>query len=283
MKPILYVILIASLLFGSTVLSQGYPTVRCGDSVTTEFTESFQTLVYSVALRPGDTIRVSANRTFDYLEFGVGSYTGIYAPSGSKIDGFTGSNGVISVSSGALGERGDYQIHFRNYEAYGEFQFAVSCTRDGAEFDESVTIQIMPTNQSDSIESQFSGIGFPGLLPVDFSSVARIPLTSDSSSITGAITTNGQEILGYTLDADTGSRVDLTINRLSGNLSIGVVVLSEDNKTIFQASLVTSTSLTTSLILPSSGRYTFGIFRIELVPLDNPEATAFELSVKLGG
>ena len=55
-------------------------------------------------------------------------------------------------------------------------------------------------------------------------------------------------------------------------------VLSANNEVVFQASLVTSESLSTRLTLPSAGQYTIGVFRIDLLPPASPEATAFQIT-----
>ncbi|MEZ4670318.1 MAG: hypothetical protein R3E39_20620 [Anaerolineae bacterium] len=123
-------------------------------------------------------------------------------------------------------------------------------------------------------------IGFPGLAPVDFSAVAKIPMIANVP-MTGAVAADGNIILGYTLDAAANDTLALSFTRLSGNLNLGLVVLSADNKIVFQASLVTSSELTTKFTLPSVGQYTIGVFRIDLLPPAAPEPTAFQLQATL--
>jgi len=48
-------------------------------------------------------------------------------------------------------------------------------------------------------------------------------------------------------------------------MNFGLVVLSESNEVFFQASLVTSESLSTRFTLLATGQYTIGVFRISLV------------------
>ncbi len=98
----------------------------------------------------------------------------------------------------------------------------------------------------------------------------------------GAVTATGGETIGFTFDANAGDKVDLTFSRIQpGNLNLGLAVLSPDNKVVFQASLVTSESLTTRFTLPSVGTYTIGVFRIDLLPPDNPQPTAFQVQATL--
>ncbi|MCB0124309.1 MAG: hypothetical protein KDE58_18765, partial [Caldilineaceae bacterium] len=69
--------------------------------------------------------------------------------------------------------------------------------------------------------------------------------------------------------------------RVSGNMNLGLVVLSAENEVFFQASLVTSTSLATTFTLPTAGTYTIGVFRISLVEPEAVEPTVFQLQGSL--
>jgi len=119
--------------------------------------------------------------------------------------------------------------------------------------------------------------GFPGLSPVDFASAVNLPLVA-ATPMTGVITVTGDEILGFQFDASAGDSLALDFSKLSGNLNLGLVVLSAGNEVVFQASLVTSESLSTRLTLPSMGQYTIGVFSIDLLPPASPEATAFQIT-----
>jgi hypothetical protein len=163
---------------------------------------------------------------------------------------------------------GDGTNTFGTY--FGAYTLFLGCTlRDGTVIQPGDTpSQESSSSSTSSSEPQapvFSGVGFPGLAPVDF---ARIPMIANTP-MTGAITPTGGEIL------------DLTFTRLSGNLNLGLVVLSVDNQVVFQASLVTSQTLSTRFTLPSAGTYTIGVFRIDLLPPAAPEATAFQLQASL--
>jgi hypothetical protein len=69
----------------------------------------------------------------------------------------------------------------------------------------------------------------------------------------------------------------LNYTRVSGNMNLGLVVLSETNEVFFQASLVTSESLATTFALPEAGQYTIGVFRISLVGQDEVVPTVLQL------
>jgi hypothetical protein len=89
------------------------------------------------------------------------------------------------------------------------------------------------------------------------------------------------QILGFTLDAAAGDTLDLSYTRVSGNMNLGLVVLSESNEVFFQASAVTSEALSTRFTLPTAGKYTIGVFRISLVEPAKVEPTVFQVQGEL--
>ena len=62
-------------------------------------------------------------------------------------------------------------------------------------------------------------------------------------------------------------------------MNLGLVALSEN--IFFQASLVTSESLSTTFTLPEAGEYTISVFRISLVEPEEVEPTVFQLQGRL--
>ena len=62
-------------------------------------------------------------------------------------------------------------------------------------------------------------------------------------------------------------------------MNLGLVALSEN--IFFQASLVTSESLSTNFTLPEAGEYTISVFRISLVEPEEVEPTVFQLQGRL--
>jgi hypothetical protein len=94
----------------------------------------------------------------------------------------------------------------------------------------------------------------------------------------GTITPGNSDITAFNFEANAGDVMQLDFNRLAGNLNLGLVILSANNEVVFQSSLVTSQTLSTRLTLPSAGQYTIGVFRIDLLPPANPEATAFQIT-----
>jgi hypothetical protein len=218
------------------------------------------------------------------------------------------------INSGILSATGKYTIRVINFQFYtyyydrddynspsnaggvGAYTVYIGCTlRDGTVINPGDTASEIteatatPTEYINPLGElvatftptpSFSGIGFPGLSPVDFSQAFLFPLIVGQSN-NGQMPTNANAVVGYTLDAAASDILDLTFTRLSGNLNLGLVVLSSDNQVVFQASLITSTTLNTRFTLPSAGQYTIGVFRIDLIPPETPEATAFQLQGSL--
>lgn len=272
--------------------------VNCGNIIEGNFESNFEVHNYTLELNAGDQFQASVTPFGDRLRTAtllVGPTQLIVAI--SDTNGNFGDDGLYrrleveptpTVNSGVLDARGKYQIEINNFSwnyglrdsgGIGVYTLFIGCTlRDGTVINPGdAPSTTPPQNNSNNNTSSFSGTGFPGLAPVDFSNVAKVPVSVG----VGAVTPNGGEILGFTLDASAGDTLALTFTRLSGNLNLGLVVLSADNRVVFQASLVTSSELTTKFTLPSTGQYTIGVFRIDLLPPTAPEATAFQVTATL--
>ncbi|PJF39141.1 MAG: hypothetical protein CUN54_09370 [Phototrophicales bacterium] len=135
----------------------------------------------------------------------------------------------------------------------------------------------MPNEPINSPSNAFSGFGFPGLASVDFNNGITIPFNAGVPNA-GSIAPGFDSVFGFDLDAKGGDVFDMTFARTSGNMNLGVAILSSSNQIVFQASLVTSETLSTRLTFPADDRYTIGVFRIDLLPPDVPEATGFQIT-----
>ncbi len=270
----------------SGVYAQLETEVECGMIVENEFLKREEDHIYTLTMEPGSSFNVSAEAVGDNLMINilVEGPTGVLL----KESAFEKSP---SINSGALSSsKGKYSIKITNRHLYslvaGLYTLSIGCIqRNGKAINPGDIPQPTPTpaplptptprSALPPGASDFSGVGFPGLAPVDFSSVAEIPLLLDTV-MTGVIPT-GNEILGFTLDAAAGDTLDLSYTRVSGNMNLGLVVLSESNEVFFQASLVTSEALSTRFTLPVAGQYTIGVFRISLVEPEDAEPTVFQL------
>lgn len=254
--------------------------VNCGDIIESEFTDNFQEHFYRLDLNIGDQVTVQAvslEANSDLLQIRLA----VFDASNSRL-GETENSRETSFRTDLLRYRGINTIRVQNWWrvnmqntplGIGRYSLYVGCTLRTGTIIEPGDTEI---GRDKPIDTAFSGFGFPGLAPVDFANVARLPIPA-GIPMSGAITPSGNEILGYQFDASEGDTVEIAFNRLSGNLNLGLVVIDENSHVIFQASLVTSETLTSRFTIPTSGQYTAGIFRIDLLPPDSPEATAFQV------
>ncbi len=294
MRRVMLILFLSVVLVNAqSVYGQTSSRVECGNIATAEFAESKSVLTFQIELSPGYKLWFETERFGDYLLFNVVSNvkskgSGLLAPSGAVVvsardELFNFSDSYlpnIALETGVLGERGLYTIQLANEEAVGAFRLRIGCVTDtGTVINPGdVAPPAPPTPVLPTLPANF--VGFPGLAPVDFASAIPLPLIA-GTPMTGAVTPTGGEVFAFALDASGGTNLDLTVNRLSGNLNLGLVVLSANNEVVFQASLVTSQTLNTRFTLPAAGQYTIGVFRVDLLSPAAPEATAFQVQAAL--
>lgn len=256
----------------------------CGSTLTTEFTNIAELHTYTIEMGPEDkSFMVTVQPFGDYLKTilvvkdpseKVIAQTRIStSPVGEAIISSTGQYKVIVANR-------DFDT-FGNFPGYtigglGIYTVFVSCvTMDGRIINPADNLATIPTPQATASDSGSTLIFDTS--SVDLANAIKIPLIN-ATPMVGAIGPDGSQIYGFTLDANAGDIFDITVTRISGNLNLGVVVLSSDNKVVFYGGLITSESLSTRLTLPSAGQYTIGIFRVDLLPPDAPQATAFQVT-----
>jgi len=294
---------VGSLIFTSLTQVHAQSTataVNCGDVIEGEFTKNIEGFSYTIDLAPGDSVVINGSQIGDKLKYAVG----LFSPTGLEIgrskDGYVSKSpsvesGILSgrgmylirVANSYLGSDGDVSTNLSYTGGTGVYSLAISCKLKGGKFigpsgatestDETAPNTSVVTNTQPST-LPFSGNGFPGLAPVDFSNVTKIPLVT-SQSVTFSPT--GSDVFGLTVDAKAGDKFSLNYTRLSGNVNLGLAVLSASNEVIFQASLVTSDMLTTTFTFPTAGTYTIGLFRVNLVTVANPQPTQIVINGKI--
>ena len=273
----------------SGVYAQLETEVECGMIVENEFFKPAEDHIYTLTMEPGSSFNVSAEAVGDNLRIKIF----VEGPTGVRLK-ISELEKSPSINSGALSSsKGKYSIKINNGTIYDEplvglYTLSIGCIqRNGEVINPGDIPQATPTPAPlptatprsallDTLPT-FTGTGFPGLAPVDFADAVTIPLLLDEK-MTGVIPLDNQ-ILGFTLDAAAGDTLDLSYTRVSGNMNLGLVVLSAENEVFFQASLVTSASLATQFTLPAAGQYTIGVFRISLVEPAEVEPTVFQLMV----
>ncbi len=272
--------------------------VECGMTVQDEITVERRERWFSIDLVPGDTITVALTplgNTFDVDE-------AIYDPTGPLGDG---RNWIADVPGGGPGpgqtdilsvkvsSTGTYLIKIVGFgESIGAYTIAINCLLNNGTLIEptgdilsivddeiigSTSNSISSDQPLQSITLPADFVGFPGLPPVDFANGIAIPFIVGQAN-NGSIAPAFDSVFGFTLDANAGDKLDLTFTRLSGNLNLGLAVLSADNKIVYQASLVNTERMNALFTLPAAGTYTIGVYKIDLIPVDAPENTAFQLT-----
>ncbi|MBI1258874.1 MAG: hypothetical protein GC204_15500 [Chloroflexi bacterium] len=271
-----------------TALSQPHRTLNCGDIIEAETNSNQKIDTYTFTAPAGTTINAQIEPlapTFNVAAIAydeAGSQIQIWTEKAAGIpeiiNGFVlpSSNTSIQIGGVVPNETsGDPRLNTGGFGGYvGAYIIRLGCVlRDGTVIQPGQTSSPAVTTPNQA----FSGVGFPGLAPKDFSDGVMLPLTAGTPNA-GSITTNFASVFGYTFDAHANDTFDLDFKRLAGNLNLGLAVLSPDNKIVFQASLVTSDTLSTQFSLPSDGTYTIGVYKIDLLPPDAPENTAFQIT-----
>ena len=260
--------------------------VECGDIIEGEFTDTKEGHIYEIAMEPGDRVDFSIVPVGEYLRWIIR----IYDPGGSNIFNKAIGCSLPSTSAGKTGVlsgRGVYKIRISNFlrcagnGTLGVYTLHIGCTlRDGNVIKPGFSPRSAPPSKpssapSKTIPEDFKG--FPGLAPIDFSDSA-FPKLSLGIPLEGTIST-GNEVFGYRFDANQGESVDLNFKKESGNLNLGLVLLDQRSQVVFHSSLVITKTLTARLLLPTTGEYTLGVVRIELLPPSAPSTTSFTVEI----
>lgn len=275
----------------SVVHAQGRPgdvidvsSVQCGDIIDDEFMNSVEYRRFTIELNPGDQLSISAaplgERPTIRLAIADVNDTFIAYTVGSGNDRFAypelaPSLTDVSISSSAL-----HSIYVSNYSAdlaFGEpfganiesgdigvYTLYIGCTlRGGMVIEPGASVPPLGDGSSGDVGSSvpaFSGYGFPGVNPVDFSAGIEIPLNLGQSQ-TAPI---ANDVVLYTYSASAGETTKLSVSRVSGDISIGVTVIKRDtNEIIFFGGLPLGNNLSVELTFPSDGTYAIGLFRLD--------------------
>ncbi len=288
----------------ASIQAQDTVTLQCGDLFEAELIPSGDAEVfddYLLDVRAGTRIDLfveplgqNFNVSFivrDSLRNGVGYYNVGGAGVAESISNFSlgGSDQIIGVygvgpdSSREQTEHSIYNIaNDRAGQYVGAYVISLGCTfRDGTTIppganatDETGSASVAPVPTP-----IFSGFGFPGLAPVDFTQGVTLDATLGTPSA-GAINPGFVGIFGFAYDLEADQAVNLTFERTSGNGNLTLVVLSENNEVVFASALTTNNHVVTDFTVPTAGRYTVGIAETDLLPPASPESTAFNLTLE---
>ena len=278
---VLTVFMVGLLVLIRPVSAQESLKVQCGNFIESELSGNTKESIYRIDLVATDVIQVQVYPGGD----GFQVRAELIDPANNSLVTSSGPRDYNSeyIDNYAVAATGDYSIRVFSGKGIGTYRILIGCIlRNGTVINPDINIELPPQDtQNVSTSSLASSLtDFANRIPIEILDLATIPMIANVP-MTGGVAPDGSTILGYTFDAAANDTLALGFTRLSGNLNLGLVVLSADNKVVFQASLVTSSELTTKFTLPTAGTYTIGVFRIDLLPPDAPEATAFQLTAAL--
>lgn len=253
---------------GSVITDSRYvQELKCGEIVESYFEIDQEAHSYFVNLSSGDKIIVTGEVKQGYEET-INLDVRIFAPNGRQlVDPWYGDRIEASTT---IVDSGTHLVLAEGYGNYGgKYKLYVKCILSNG------TIVQPGDVSSDSVTDKTAGEdNLPA--PDNFSNIITLPLP-DNGSTNGIIKPDDTDVLGFAFEASADDVLDLTYTRSSGNLNLGLVVLSAKNdEIIFQASLITTKTLSTQIVLPSSGEYIIGVFRIDPLP-SGAKPTAFQL------
>ncbi len=285
-------ILVSLLLTLVPVNAQSARSLNCGDIIEGELTPNDSMHEYTINVQAGTTIDIIVepigNAFNPYLLF-YDSGGGEFALANANKAGvaeqlldyqISSTNSKLSVYGAFPNSEGRYASAG---EYFGAYIASLGCTlRDGTVINagDAAPPAVSNLTSPSSLASVFSGTGFPGLAPVDFTNGITIPFTAGVPN-TGSVSSGFEGVFGFTLDVNAGETYAFDFSKISGNLNLGIAILSPDNKIVFYGGMIASSRLATDVLFPSAGQYTIGVFRVDLLPPDTLEATAFQVTATL--
>ncbi len=250
--------------------------LQCGSIIESQF-KDYEYHRYYITFLRGDILNLSAEVAQGY-ESDLDVDVAVFADNGRDVVSGNSGNSVPVETS--LPESGTYLIGIDGIGRYGgNYILYVGCTlADGMVIKPGDAPPVSVGTGTTPVETtNFSGYGFSGVAPVDFSASIEIPVSRGQSQ-NGAFGSSGSDVFAYTYEANAGETATLTLRRTSSNLSIGVAVINRaDNSIVFLAGMPSTGSLTAELQFPSAGAYTIGIFRLDLAPNSVGTSGAFEV------
>lgn len=271
-----------------------------------EFTTSRDERTYTISATAGTTINISIRAIAsqqprmivlltDPSDFGVAISDG-RMDAGQTVYFPNNMQSQIQLNNLVLPATGDYTLRIVNFD-FSNFSFAnneymVSSIQgvggvgayflsldcwdiNGDPIVPALELTPSPTTETNTVqETSIAGL-IPNLVGVQTASLAT------GETVSNTINVGTDLAFAYLLEGKVGQQLSLNIKRLAGNLNVGLVVLSPSNELLSQFSMVGVNELTISILLPASGQYTIGVFRIDLLPPANPEETAYQLQATL--
>jgi hypothetical protein len=271
LKPETVVVPVSNLV-GNSLRSLG-----CGEAFTTEMTRNVEIHTYS--LQTSDT-----DKTFQVNVATVGSYFRTHIVVIDKLKKLAGSSNSYNLSSQAradldVSQPGLYTIFVANAQLNESGQLSVD--RQGGIGIYTILITCVSKDGTviapDPNKIQKASVG-GGSTSIDVTKLIQIPMGANTP-MSGGIPPTNSPAYGYTFDGKADTTASLTFTRLTGNLNVGVAVVTANGATmLFQSSLMSAQTLSAEFAIPADGQYIVAVYRLDPVP-DGAQTTTFTVQV----
>ncbi|MEO1289494.1 MAG: hypothetical protein AAFV93_17155 [Chloroflexota bacterium] len=266
--------------FSFVVLSQDVERLdmgmlTCGDIVENDFTNNYETHVYTISLDAGSSLDVLGVALGDSLRFRFFMRDAVNnAIAWSNASNTSSASYLITerrpnLVTGVLSATSVYTIAVANADwegrpttarGIGVYTLYVNCTlRDGTEIEAGVNL---PEPEPTSLAPEpFPGFGFPPVDAVSFEDGIELPLTLGQPA---QAPIGGGLVALYTIDASVGQSNTLSVSRLADDFPVGVAVINQaNNDIIFFGGMPSSNDLSVTLTFPEAGTYAIGLFALD--------------------
>lgn len=291
-------VVLVSLLFGvigvhTQAQASGAPFVECGQIIEGEFVEDYEEHYYRISLVQGEEVNLEV-RSLEregVLKTSLAIYepgsdrpflqTTKYGGTGAAYVTVNGPQDVPRIETGILTTRGDFTFKVTNANltsrggardprgGAGRYTLFIGCVlRDGTVVNPGDAVEPVAADPAPPAQQPvaapavpvFSGYGFPGLAPVDFSNGIEVPLTMGQAQTVPV----GGDIALYTFTAAANTTRTMLIEKTTPDLSVGVTVIHRDTgEIIFMGGMPRTASLMATLTFPVDGTYALGLFRLD--------------------
>lgn len=248
---------------GSVISSDRFTqSVQCGSIIESQFQREREIHRYFLNLSQNDVISLRIEETGSYSDLYF--LLSLYSPSSQELED-TSDSDLVLLETDTLPVSGIYEIAIENslngnQSDGGTYIMYIGCTLDDGTVINPGDAPSTTEMASPSEAIVFSGFGFTGISPVDFSTGIEIPLQTGQPQTAPL----GGDVALYTYSASTNETRTLSLARLSGNISVGIAVIKLDtNEVIFFGGMPSSNNLSVELTFPSNGTYAIGLFRVD--------------------
>jgi hypothetical protein len=260
------------------------PVLVCGNLEQGEFTSSSLEKSFIIDLYAQDIIELQLQPT---AGVGIVASIELIGPARNIVaTSKPGSFDSAIIEPTTLPNDGQYIIRVVTTGNWGQFTLQVHCVVDGVyigpgSVPSTAELRSLPSCGEPTVTPASASSAMSVTVP-DISAIPLIPLFSGSAT-NGSFVDADSNATVYSLEVNEDSTLDLSIERVAGNLNIGVAVLSPEQNLIFLGTLIPfgieQPSLNSRFILPTTDTYKIVVFNMNMMPPTSPEPTVFTLTI----